>query len=315
MSAPPAIRPFRFAVQKMGFEDPAEVTSFARRVEALGYDELYSYDHFGADDPFAPLMVAALATELLRVGPLVINNEFHHPALLARTAASVDRLIGGRLVLGLGTGYDQAEHASIGLTLRQPKARVDRFGESLSVLRSLLDDGTCQFDGDHHRLAVTEVESRASQPHVPFLIGGHGHRVVALGARYADIFQFTGLTHGEGGKPEPGGFAIEQVIERSRQLTAAAGDRDDQIERSTLVQLATVGPDARSSDEAGRLADRARAAGLDADTIDGTPFVLIGSVDQIVDKLERLRQLIGISHVVVRDPDAFAPIVDQLAGR
>ena len=117
------------------------------------------------------------------------------------------------------------------------------------------------------------------------------------------------LTHGEGGKPGPGGFAIEQVIERSRRLTEAAGDRDHQIERSTLVQLATVGPDARSSDETGS------HFGLDTDTIDRTPFVLIGSVGQIVDKLERLRQLIGISHVVVRDPDAFAPIVDLLRGR
>ncbi len=309
MTAPSATRPFRFAVQKMGFEDPAELTAFARRVEALGYDELYSYDHFGADDPFAPLMVAALATERLRVGPLVINNEFHHPALLARTAASVDRMIAGRLVLGLGTGYDQAEHDSIGLTLRQPKERVDRFGESLRVLRSLLDDGTCEFNGEHHHVAVTEMESRASQPHIPFLIGGHGQRVVALGARYADIFQFTGLTHGEGGKPGPGGFAIDQVIERSRRLTEVAGDRDDQIERSTLVQLAAVGPDALSSDVAGS------RFGLDTDTIDGTPFVLIGSVQQIVDKLERLRQLIGISHVVLRDPDSFAPIVDQLRGR
>ncbi len=309
MTARSATRPFRFGVQKMGFEDPAELTSFAQRVEALGYDELYSYDHFGADDPFAPLMVAALATERLRVGPLVINNEFHHPALLARTAASVDRMIGGRLVLGLGTGYDQAEHDSIGLTLRPPKQRVDRFGESLIVLRSLLDDGTCEIDGEHHHVAVTELESRPAQAHVPFLIGGHGRRVVALGGRYADIFQFTGLTHAEGGKPGPGGFALEQVIERSRRLTEAAGDRDDQIERSTLVQFAAVGSEAPSSDEV------SSRFGLDAHAIDSTPFVLIGSVEQIVDKLEQLRQLIGISHVVVRDPDGFAPIVDQLRGR
>ena len=73
-----ATRPFRFAVQKRGFDDPDEIAGFARHVESLGYDELYSYDHVGAVDPFVPLIPAASATDRLRVGPLVLNNEFHH---------------------------------------------------------------------------------------------------------------------------------------------------------------------------------------------------------------------------------------------
>jgi alkanesulfonate monooxygenase SsuD/methylene tetrahydromethanopterin reductase-like flavin-dependent oxidoreductase (luciferase family) len=115
-------RPFRFAVQKRDFGDPDEIAEYARHVEQLGYEELYSYDHVGAVDPFIPLIPAALATERLRVGPLVLNNEFHHPALLARAAATVDRMTSGRLVLGLGTGYAQDEHDSIGLELRPARA-------------------------------------------------------------------------------------------------------------------------------------------------------------------------------------------------
>jgi Luciferase-like monooxygenase len=84
------VRPFRFAVQAMSVGDRDAVVSAARQAEDLGYEELYSFDHLGTVDPFVPLMVAAEVTSELRVGPLVLNNELHHPALLARTAATVD---------------------------------------------------------------------------------------------------------------------------------------------------------------------------------------------------------------------------------
>ena len=95
-----------------------------------------------------------------------------------------------------------------GLPLRDPAARVRRFAESISVLRALLDDGAVSFDGEFHHVALDELGVRPVQPHVPFLIGGHGPAVVRLAARHADIFQFTGLTHGDGGVPSPGGFDI-----------------------------------------------------------------------------------------------------------
>ena len=107
-------RPFRFAVQAMDLGDRAKVAALARQAEALGYEELYSFDHLGAVDPFAPLLVAAEATSHLRVRPLVLNNEFHHTVLLARTAATVDRMTGGRLILGIGTGYAKREHDALG---------------------------------------------------------------------------------------------------------------------------------------------------------------------------------------------------------
>ena len=211
-------RPFRFAVQAMELSDADVIAERARRIEELGYHELYSYDHIGAVDPFIPLMVAAGATTTLRVGPLVINNELHHPALLARTAATVDRL--------------------------------------------------------------------------------------------TDIFQFTGLTHGADGTPEPGGFAIEAVAERAQWLSEAAGERDDEIERSVLVQSLHVGDGAEAA-----AAEAAAHLGLDRALVDTTPFLLFGSVPQIIDELESRRENLGISHVVVRDPETFAPVVAALAGR
>ncbi len=304
------LKPFRFAVQARNFDDHDELILAARQIEAFGYDELFSYDHLGTVDPFIPLMVAAEATTRLRVGPLVLNNEFHHPALLARTAATVDRLTGGRLVVGLGTGYMQSEHDAIGMTLREPGPRVTRFEESVIALRSLLDTGSVVLDGEHHHLAIEDLGVRPVQERVPLLIGGHGKRVVGIAARHADIFQFTGLTHGEGGEPAPGGFAIEAVRERLRWLIEAAGDRLGAIERSALVQITHIGAGGR-----GRIDETTEQFEVSRELIDATPFILIGSLEEVVDKLERLRFDLGISHFVVRDAEGFAPIVAILSGR
>lgn len=310
-------RPFRFAVQGGSLDDVEALPEHARRVESLGYDEFYSYDHIGTAeagddtdrvDPFAPLVVAAGATERLRVGPLVLNNEFHQPALLARTAATVDRMTGGRLVLGLGTGYAADEHDAIGSPIRPPGARVTRFGESLEILRSLLDTGAADVDGEHEHVHVGHLGVQPLQERVPFLIGGHGRRVVSLAGRYADIFQFTGLTHGERGAPSGGGFALDDLIERSRWLHEAAGDRHGDIERSALVQFTHVGDD---SPKAADLADRFK---LPADVVEHAPFALFGSLEQVIDKIERQRESLGITHYVIRDPEGFAPVVDALAG-
>lgn len=300
------MQPFRFAVQGGPWRDPAATVALARLVESLGYDELYSSDHIGGADPYAPLTFAAAATERISFGPLVLNNEFHHPALLARTVATADALSGGRMILGLGTGYAADEHAAIGLELRPPGPRVDRFEESAAILRDLLRDGSCHRSGRHHTIDLDDLGIRPVG-RVPILIGGFGRRVVGIGGRYADIFQFTGLVHAPDGAPTTGGFALADVEQRATWLTEAAADRA--IERSALVQACFVGDDAPTASD---LAERFE---LDEATVADTPFALSGSVEQIVDKLERVRERTGISHYVVRDPEGFAPVVDALAGR
>ncbi len=313
-----ASRPYSFGIQGGPFDAPNELGDHARRIEELGYSELFTSDHIGAPggggrtggmyvvDPFAPLLIAAAATTRLRVGTLVLNNEFYNPALLARTAATVDRLSSGRLVLGLGTGYAEAEHDAIGVPIRAPGPRVTRFGESLGILRSILDSGSVEYRGEHEYAVFDDVGFRPEQAHVPFLIGGHGRRVVTLAAKYGDVFQFTGLTHGEGGVPTGGGFALADLIERARWLDDAAGARGDEIERSALVQFVAVGDDTPSDDE---LAEQFE---LPPAVIRETPFVLSGTVEHIVEKIRRLREQLSITHYVVRDAEAFAPVVAAL---
>ncbi|MEM9135127.1 MAG: TIGR03621 family F420-dependent LLM class oxidoreductase [Actinomycetota bacterium] len=303
-------RPFRFGVQCFGFGDPETVRTTARACAEHGYDEFFTADHLGAADPFAPLLVAAAEAPEVRVGPLVINNALHNPVLLARTAATVDRLTDGRLVLGLGTGYAQAEHDAADIDLPPPGPRVAQFAESLQVLRQLLDDGASRLDGDHRRVAVDDLGIRPVQERVPFLIGGHGRRVVGLAARHADIYQFTGLTHGPGGALSPGGFRLADLRLRASWLEDGAGDRLATIERSALAQRTALGPAADAARD--ELVER---WGLTAEDLVDCPFALFGSVEEVVDKLERLRTMLGISHYVVRDAEGFAPVVEALRGR
>jgi alkanesulfonate monooxygenase SsuD/methylene tetrahydromethanopterin reductase-like flavin-dependent oxidoreductase (luciferase family) len=204
----------------------------------------------------------------------------------------------------------QSEHDAIGLELRAPGPRVTRFGESLEVVRSLLDTGASDFDGEHHHVHLESLGVRPVSEHVPFLIGGHGRRVVGLAGRFADIFQFTGLHHGEGGVPNGGGFAIEEVEQRSHWLSDAAGDRDANIERSILVQATSVGDDADV-----KMDGFVERFDMPRELLETTPFVLVGSVQQVVDKLEGLRDRLGVSHVTIRDVEGFAPVVAALAGR
>lgn len=304
---------FSFGVQTGPFTDRDALIEHARMVEDLGYAELFSFDHVGALDPFVPLAVAAEATSSLRLGPLVINNEFHNPVLLARTAATFDALSGGRLVLGMGSGYMQSEHDATGIPLRRPGERVERLEESLSALRSLLDDGSCTLRGRHVDIDVDDLGVRPAQPSVPLLLGGHGRRMVEIAARRADVFQYTGLTHDPlTGAPSAGGFSMDALRERKAWLDAV--DATERVAAgplgvSALVQVTHVGQDAdRHLDEA------AKRIGLSRDQLDATPFVLIGTRDQLVDKLHRLREELGIHHVVIRDVGGFAPVVARLAG-
>lgn len=303
-------RPFRFAVQAMQLRDHDTVVSAARQAEDLGYEELYSYDHLGTVDPFIPLVVAAEVTTNLRVGPLVINNELHHPALLARTAATVDRMSGGRLVLGMGTGYDQSEHDAMNIELRPPGQRVERLEESLEALRLLLDSGSVDLQGGHLRLAIPDLGIRPVQEHVPFLVGGHGRRVVRIAARHADIFQFTGLTHGPGSasRPQPGGFSPADVAARATWLSESEDDRD--IERSILVQRIHISDNVEEA-----VTQTANGLGLPREVVETTPFLLFGSEAQVVERLQQLRETLGISHVVVREAAEFAPVVAALSGK
>ena len=173
-------------------------------------------------------------------------------------------------------------------------------------MKQLLAGGAAEDDvyGVHtESLGVTTVQ----RPHPPILVGGHGRRVLELAAREAQIVQLTGLEHAADGTITPGGFPQATIEERVAWLREVAGARFDELELSALVQRTVVGDGAAA--EVDELAER---FGFTAEDLQGSPFVLLGTVDDIVEKLLGLRERLGISYVTVREADAFAPVLARL---
>jgi probable F420-dependent oxidoreductase len=295
----------------------SELAERARRIEALGYATLTLPDHL--TDRIAPmpaLVCAAEATKTLRVGTNVLNNDLRHPVLVAREAAAVDVLTDGRFQLGLGAGSMRSEYDQAGLNFDKGGTRVERLAEAVTIIKRLLQGEELTFAGRHYRITGHTIAPLPVQrPHPPILIGGNGPKLLALAAREADIVGFSGLTFRSGGAvpPDVSGWRMSSVDERVRRVREAAGkQRYDRLELNALVQRVIVTDDRRAAAE-----DLTGLAGLTAEEILHSPYVLIGSVDQMVEDLRTRRTRWDISYYVIHEPyiDAFAPVVARLAGK
>ena len=196
-----APRPFRFGVNVWGAGSRGEWIDKARKIEALGYSVLTMPDHLG--EFFAPLpalMSAAAATTHLRVGTNVLNNDFRHPVIVAREAATADVLTDGRLQLGLGAGHMKSEYDEAGLPFDAGATRVERLAEAVTIVKGLLAGEAITFTGRHYRVTGHKIHPLPIQrPHPPILIGGNGRRLLALAAKEADIVGLSGITFRSGG--------------------------------------------------------------------------------------------------------------------
>lgn len=302
-------RPFRFGLSVWGAMSRAEWREKARRAEATGFDTLLIADHL-ADGMFSSLgalVAAAEATERIRVGTLVLNNDFRHPVLLARDAAVVDLLTDGRLELGLGAGHMKHEYDGTGITFDTPQVRVARMTEAATIIRGLLAGEEVTFEGDHYRVHAQRGYPVPARP-VPLLIGGNGRAVLRAAARLADIVGFTGFSQVEGERNvNPNRFTDERLREQIGWVRVEAPQRFDQLELSTLVQGVTITSDRRAT--ARELQPLLPA--LTVDDILSSPYGLMGTPAQIADQLRDRRDRLGISYLTVfeKDLDAMADVI------
>jgi len=244
--------------------------------------------------PFTALVAAAEATERPRLGTFVLNAGFWNPALLAREVATTDALTGGRLELGLGTGYVRAEHETAGLPWGSPGERVDHLRRTVEELERLL-----------------ESESHQPQPvqqRVPLLIGGNGDRILRLTAEHADIAAFTAARTRDGGALEP--LAAEELDERVALYRKLAAGRAEPAELNLLVQIVAVtdDPGAAIQPWLSHIPDLTEQQVLEL------PIVLVGTLDDIVERVRAQRDRFGFSYLTVLEPnmEAFAPVIARL---
>jgi probable F420-dependent oxidoreductase len=315
------LRPFRFGVLGESVRSAVELVETARRAETEGYATFLIRDHF-IDEPFghqlapvAALATVAAVTQTLRVGSLVICNDYRHPVLLAKEVATLDLLSGGRFELGLGAGFSRPEYEAAGLPYDPPGVRVDRFAEALHVFKGLFSAEPFTFSGRFY--TVTGLDSfpiSVQRPHPPILVGAGGRRMLAIAARQADIIGILTAALGTGRRvPDPSGLLAETIDEKIGWIRQEAGSRFADIELS-IVSTMVIAENRREAAE--RLARERGWEGLSADRVLEMPSIFIGSVDRIVDEMKARRERYGISYHVVSDRslETVAPIVARLAG-
>ena len=314
-------RLFRFGVFGEHARSGEALLETARRAEDSGFATFLIRDHF-IEEPFghqlAPLTalatVAAVTTRL-RVGSLVLSNDYRHPVMLAKEIATLDVLSNGRVELGLGAGFSKAEYDSAGMAFDPPGVRVDRLEESLCVLKGLFGGGPFTFAGEHY--VVTELDSfpkPVQRPHPPILVGASGKRMLSIAAREADIIGLQTVTTAHGAMTDDPANRLAPAVSRKIELVRqAAGARFADIELS-MVMTVVIADDRRQAAE--RLAHERGWQGIAPEQVLEMPSIFVGSVDRIVDEMRARRERYGVSYYVVLD-DAMAkvaPIVARQAG-
>ncbi len=314
-------RPFRFGVSLSSL--PADGwADKLRRIETLGYSSVFWPDHFGSQwDPVAALAAAAAVTERLQVGSLVYDIDYRHPVVLAKAAATIHLLSGGRHEFGLGAGWMESDYREAGIPYDRPGLRIERLEEALQIIRSMWSQPKTSFSGRHYQ--ISEIARAAELPdgeQPRILVGGGGRRVLTLAGRCADIVSINPTLHeGRVTSRTSADLAPARVREKVgwvREGAEGAGRDADEIELNSLVFVVGI------SDSPGGLREAlARRSGMTVEEVADCPLFLTGSAAEIRERLEKRREQTGISYVVIRGAEwdvveRFAEAVgSQLAGR
>ena len=278
----------------------------ARRAEAIGLNSIWVGDHLlyrndgrptrGPWEAWTSLAALAAVTERVQLGPLVASTSFSNPGLIAKKAATIDEISGGRLILGLGAGWNEVEYRAYGYPFDH---RVSRFEEAFTIIRSLLRDGRCDFHGTYFQLDDCELLPRSSRPGgPPLMIGSQGPRMLSIALPHVQgwnaWFSWFGNT--------PDGYrALRQEID---DACRAAGRDPSDVERTVAVFVAFPGAQGR------QLGDLSTP---DVEAYSGEPSVLAPVLHAFADE--------GVAHVqLVLDPinaetiSALAPTLALLDG-
>jgi probable F420-dependent oxidoreductase len=313
-------RPFQLMVASRGAPDGRAIAEQARWAESVGFTHVAVHDHLAQRHAPIPLLTAvAVATERIGLCPLVFNNDLRHPAVLAQELASLDVISGGRVVVGIGAGWNEPEYRAIGMPYDAAGTRIDRMLETIQILRGLFADGRFSFSGRFYTITDMDGGPKPVQkPHPPFLIGGTRERVLRLAAREGDI---VGIDLRQDGEAILDAFEARMEV-RIGWIREAAGARFEQLD---LNVLRTLGDIAITNEPLKVAADVARKLAADtgmeisARDVLESPFSLIGSIPELVGRLQGFRQRWGINSFMVgwfgeSGLRAFAPVVEQLSG-
>jgi probable F420-dependent oxidoreductase len=300
---------FGFQLNPEHEHDPVGV---AQRAEELGFDVVLLSDHVGPGiSPLVTLAAMAWATTRIRLGTYVLNNDMRNPVQLAWEAVTLDRLSGGRFELGIGAGHTPQEYDHVGLQQDRPHVRKARLAESVEILRRLFDGEPVDFEGEHYQIRGAQLD-RSVQERLPIMVAGNGASLLGHAGAHADIIGLQGL-----GKTREDGHRhrvkwdpahLDMQLE---QIRVGTGESPRSFEINALVQFAEV-----TSDRDAKYAEiTTLIEGLTLEHAAQTPYLLVGSVDDIVDQIIGHRERWGITYFGVRTLDEFGQVIAAVRGR
>jgi probable F420-dependent oxidoreductase len=308
-------RPFRFGVITESAPSREQWRTLVQKAEDLGYDTFLLADHFVNEfPPLAALMAAADATKTLRVGSFVFDNDFRHPALLAKEVATLDLLSGGRFELGIGAGWHQPEYEQTGLPFDRAGVRIQRMEEGLQIIKQFFTQESVTFAGNHYTVTNLKAFPKPFQrPSPPILMGGGGKRLLTLAGQEADIVGLHLKVNADGtvDPSERTETALARKVEWVRQ---AAGERFEKVELNLLIRKVIITQNRQQAAE--QYIRDSRRTEVIAEQLLASPYMLFGSHEQLIEHIQRLREQFGISYFVLdaEDMEVMAPVVARLAG-
>jgi probable F420-dependent oxidoreductase len=305
---------FRFGVQCGGALEGRQWGELARKVEGLGYSTLYAPDHF-IDTVLAPmpaLAMAAEATTTLNVGALVFDNDYKHPAILAKEMATIDVLSGGRTEMGIGAGWMQVDYDALGIPYDSPGTRIARLEEALEVIKGCYAEGKFSYSGSHYKITDYDAIPKPVNGRIPVLIGGGAPKILRLAGREADIIGINpNLRVGAITADAAKSASAQETANKIEWIREGAGARFDDIELQIRYFLHVVTDDKESM-------AAAVAPGFEAtaEEVLGSGAALLGTLDEMHDTLVQRREEWGVTYIVVGNDffEQFAPVVAKLAG-
>jgi probable F420-dependent oxidoreductase len=321
-------KPFRFAVSAPDVASMREWRDAVRRLEDAGFDTVVVSDHFTGGwqlEPVVALTAAAMVTSAIGLQTGVLCNDYRHPVLTHRMAATLDRLSGGRFTLGLGAGWLLTDYESAGIRLDEPAIRIERLAESVAIIKALFSGKPVDFSGKYYTLrglVGVPAPSGSGESRPPIMLGGGSPRMLRLAGREADLASMVASLRAgaivAGSAADLSAERVEKKVAWIRQGMAERHRTEDEVTISINHWLVRV---TSTVDEgAAFLARIAARNSLPPELLAESPAVLVGTTDQLVERLQERRQRYGISHFQLdagfapSDVESLFPLVSRLAG-
>jgi len=309
----------RFGVVSESVRPGQAWLDFARHVEDSGVDVLLLRDHFSAGAfgrqlaPFSGLAAAAAVTTRLRLGTIVLSNDFRHPAIVAHEAASLHLVSGGRFELGIGAGWYQPEYDAEGISFDAPGRRIARLDESLSIIKGLLAGTTVRHASEFYRIDGLDLDvlptPRPSPPRL--LVGAGGPRMLRLAARHADtVGVLPAPIRDSTDSDDPQDRLPDAFDAKIGVVREAAGDRFGSLEISAFVMFLITNTRRAATED---LIVSRGWTGIDAEAVWQIPTIFIGSPDQIRSDLHARRERFGLSYLVAGE-DGLPALAEIIRG-